>query len=183
MAYDFKKLKAGVEETRVWLEKEFFGIRTGRAAPALLDNVRVEAYGSKLPINQVATVGVEDARTLRVTPFDVTQAKEIERAIAGSNLGVSATVDDRGVRVTFPELTSERREQFLKLVNQKLEDARVSLRKVRDGVWDDIQEKTKRKEIGEDDKFKFKTEMQKLIDEGNHALETMAKKKEGELSR
>lgn len=182
MAYDFKKLKGGIEETRLWLEKEFFGIRTGRAAPALLDNVRVEAYGSKLPINQVATVGVEDARTLRIVPFDPTQVKEIERAIGASNLGVSAAVDDRGIRVVFPELTSERREQFLKLVNQKLEDARVSLRKVRDGVWDDIQERAKAKEIGEDDKFKFKTEMQKLVDDGNRTLEMMAEKKQTELA-
>lgn len=181
MAYDFKKLRAGVSETENWLEKEFFGIRTGRATPALLDSVQVDAYGSRLSLKEVATLSVEDARTLRITPYDVSQSKEIERAIVSSNLGVGTAVDERGLRVSFPELTSERRAQLLKLVNQKLEDARISLRKVRDGVWDDIQERARTKEIGEDDKFRFKDEMQKLVDEGGKRLEALAEKKRREL--
>lgn len=182
MAYDFKKLRTDIQEVKEWLEREYFGIRTGRATPALLDRVQVEAYGSKLPINQLATLGIEDARTLRIVPFDVSQGKEIERAIVASNLGVSVGVDDRGLRVSFPELTSERREQLLKLVNQKLEDARVSVRKARDGAWDDIQAQAKRKEISEDDKFRYKDEMQKIIDDGNKLIEDSAAKKRAELS-
>lgn len=182
MAYDFKKLKEGTKEAREWLEREYYGIRTGRATPALLDNVQVEAYGSRLPINQVASMGVEDARTVRITPFDVTQSKEIERAITVSNLGVSVSVDDRGLRVIFPELTVERREHLLKVVSQKLEEARVTIRTARDDVWNDIQEKTRTKEISEDEKFKFKEEMQKITDEGNRQIETVAEKKRAELS-
>lgn len=181
MAYDFKKLKGELQESKEWLEREYYGIRTGRATPALLDNVQVEVYGSRLPINQVASMGVEDARTIRITPFDISQNKEIERAIVAGNLGVSVSMDERGLRVSFPELTSERREQLLKLVNSKLEDARVSIRQARDGVWEDIQEKAKTKEISEDEKFRFKDEMQKLVDEGNKKIEEVSEKKKIEL--
>ena len=132
MAYDFKELKQKIEDTGTWLTEEYFGIRTGRATPALLDSVRVEAYGSKMPLNQVATISVEDARLLRVTPYDATLSKDIERAITQSDLGVSVGVDDRGIRVSFPELTAERRVQLLKLVGDKREDARISVRKLRE---------------------------------------------------
>ena len=182
MAYDFKELKGKMAETKEWLEREFFGIRTGRATPALLDNVQVEAYGSRLPINQVASMGVEDARSIRITPFDLSQSKEIEKAIALSNLGVSVSVDDRGLRVIFPDLTSERREQLLKVVSQKLEDARVTIRTSRDEVWNDIQEKARGKEVSEDEKFRFKEEMQKIVDDGNRQIEAAAEKKRAELS-
>lgn len=183
MAYDFKQLKVSIEEAKIWLEREYFSIRTGRATPALLDTVVVEAYGSRLPINQVAAVGVEDARTLRITPFDVSQNKEIERGIVASDLGVSVSTDERGLRVSFPELTSERRAQFLKLVNQKLEDARVSIRKGRDLTWDDIQNKTREKSMSEDDKFKAKEDMQKMVDAGNGSIEALAEKKRVEISK
>jgi len=182
MAYDFKKLKEELAEAKEWLEREYSGIRTGRATPALLDNVQVEAYGARMAINQVASMGVEDARTVRITPYDVSQSKEIERAITASNLGVSVAVDDKGLRVIFPDLTSERREQLLKVVSTKLEDARVSIRKARDTVWDDIQEKTRTKEISENEKFIYKEAMQKLVDEGNKKVEEVAEKKRVELN-
>lgn len=182
MAYDFKYLKEKVAEVETWLQQEFFGIRTGRATPALLDNIRVEAYGSQMPLNQVASVGVEDARTLRIAPYDATLAKDIERAISQSDLGVSVGADERGVRVSFPELTSERRAQLIKLVKDKLEDARISVKKVREEVWDDIQKKEKAKEMAEDEKFRAKDEMQKIVDEANRRLDEMAERKEKEIS-
>ena len=182
MAYDFKALKQELKEIEEWLSREYFTIRTGRATPALFDNVKVEAYGTMMPIQQVAALGVEDARTVRISPYDVSQSKEIERALIASNLGISVSVDDRGLRAIFPELSAERREQLMKVVGQKLEDARVSVRKARDSAWDDVQEKAKAKEISDDEKFRAKEEMQKLVDEGNLRLEAVAEKKRTELS-
>lgn len=183
MAYDFAELKKQITTTEEWLKEEFFGIRTGRATPALLDSIQVEAYGSRMPINQLANVSVQDARTLYITPYDQGQSKEIERAITQSNLGVSVGVDERGVRVSFPELTSERRVQLIKLVKDKLEDARVGIKKAREEAWDDIQKQEKDKTISEDEKFRAKDEMQKIIDEANKRLEEMAEKKENEINQ
>lgn len=181
MAYDFSSLKQEITDTEEWLKKEFQGIRTGRAAPALLDNIQVESYGSRVPLNQVGNVGVEDARTLRVTLWNAEQVKDVEKAITDANLGVGVSSDERGVRVIFPELTSERRDTLIRISKDKLEEARVSLRNERDRVWSDIQRQEKEGEISEDEKFNYKDDMQKLIDEGNKLLDGLGKKKETEI--
>ena len=181
MAYDFSSLKQKIADTEEWLKKEFQGIRTGRATPALLDNVQVESFGTRVPLVQVGNVGVEDARTLRVNVWNVEQVKDVEKAITDANLGVGVSSDEKGVRVTFPELTSERRDTLVKLSKDKLEEARVSLRNERDTVWSTIQKEEKGGEISEDEKFTYKDEMQKLIDEGNKALDEIGKKKEEEI--
>jgi ribosome recycling factor len=181
MAYNFSPLKAKVTETEEWLKKEYQGIRTGRATPTLLDSIQVESYGSRMPLKQVGAISVEDARTLRVSPWDATQVKVIEKAIADANLGVGVSADDKGVRVTFPELTSERRDGLIKLSKDRLEHARVSLRNERDDVWNDIQEKEREGEISEDEKFRYKEEMQKMVDGGNERLDLLFKRKEEEI--
>ncbi|MFA6227145.1 MAG: ribosome recycling factor [Candidatus Paceibacterota bacterium] len=182
MNYDFKVLKEKAKGVEEWLKKEYMGIRTGIASPAILDGVQVESYGTKMAINQVAGISIEDARVIRISPWDKSQAKAIEKAIISANLGVSVAVDDKGVRVFFPELTSERREMIIKTAKTKLEDARKTLRGIRDEVWNDIQEKEKKGGMGEDDKFRFKNEMQKIIDEGSKALEVILEKKEKEIN-
>ena len=181
MAYDFSYLKTKISDTEKWLKKEFFNIRTGRATPSILDSVRVDSYGAKLSIVQIASVGVEDARTLRIVPYDASQGKEIEKAIAASSLGLSVSSDERGVRVSFPELTSENRNALTKIIKEKLEQARVSLRGERDHVWSNIQKQEKEGDIAEDEKFRYKEEMQKLVDEGNNIIELLAEKKEREI--
>lgn len=182
MPYSFSGLKQKTIDTENWLRKEYSSVRTGRATPAILDNVLVDSYGSKMAVNQIASMSVEDPKTLRVTPWDTTQIKAIETAVQNANLGLSVNVDDKGLRVIFPELTSERRETLLKLTKQKLEDARISLRQEREDVWEDIQEKEKKGEMTEDDKFRYKEEMQKIIDEANKKLEEVAERKEREIS-
>jgi len=171
-----------VATTEKWLKDEYFGIRTGRAMPALLDSVSITSYGAKTPLRQVASVSMEDARTLRIVPYDIDQTKEIEKAIEKSNLGVSVGVDEKGIRIFFPELTSESRERLLKLVNDKLEESKVTIRKFREVVWEDIREKEKKKEISEDEKFRAKEEMQKIVDIGNNSFEEIAKKKQTEIA-
>jgi ribosome recycling factor len=181
MAYDFSHLKQKAGDIQKHLKEEFSGIRTGRATTTLLDNVMVDSYGTKAPINQVAGINMEDARTLRITPYDAGQITDIEKAITNSNLGVSTSVDEKGMRIFFPELTSEVRETLNKLVKEKLEAARVSMRGERDNTWNDIQQKEKDKEISEDEKFGLKEDMQKIIDEENGKLDAMAAKKESEI--
>tara|TARA_B100000745_G_scaffold296043_1_gene240891 strand:+ start:2282 stop:2821 length:540 start_codon:yes stop_codon:yes gene_type:complete len=166
-----------------WLATEYAGIRTGQATPALLDNIKVESYGSMMPINQVGSVGVEDARTLRVSAWDAGSIPAIEKAITDADLGVSVATDSSGLRVIFPELTSERREQLLKLAKSKLEDARVSVRAARDESMKDIDLQQKDGEISEDDKFTQKEEVQKQIDEMNKKLEEAYAQKETEISK
>jgi ribosome recycling factor len=182
MTYDFKELKDKVKGAEEWLKKEYTTLRTGVASPAILDGVHVEVYGSRLPLNQVASIGIEDARVIRITPYDKSQAKEIEKAITVADLGVSVGADEKGVRIFFPELTGERRELLMKTAKAKLEDARVNLRGFRDDVWSDIQEKEKDGEMTEDEKFRGKNDMQKIIDEGNAALEVLLVKKEKEIN-
>jgi len=179
--YDFKTLEQKIEETQDWLKKEYQGLRTGRATPALLDSIQIESYGSRMPLNQVANIGVEDARTLRVAPWDASQIKVIEKAISGANFGVGVSSDEKGVRVSFPELTSERRTSLIKIAKDKLEDSRQSLRVAREETWNAIQAKEKASEISEDDKFRLKDELQKKIDATNAALEELFKKKEAEI--
>lgn len=181
MAYDFSHLRQKAVDIQNHLKDEFSGIRTGRATPALLDSVMVDSYGSKVPVNQVAGITMEDARTLRIAPYDASQITEVEKAITNSNLGVSVSVDVNGLRIFFPELTSEVRESLNKLVKEKLEAARISLRGERDNTWNDIQKQEKEKQISEDEKFNLKEEMQKIIDEENNKMDAMAAKKEAEI--
>lgn len=182
MSYNFQNLKLKTKEVEEWLSKEFSGIRTGRATPLLLDGVNVEVYGTHMPVNQLANVSIEGARSLRVTPYDKGTLKEIEKALIKADLGVGVAVDEDGIRISFPELTSERREQLIKLAKSKLEDARQTIRSEREKVWSDIQKQEKEGGMSEDDKFRSKEEMQKIIDDANKNLEEHFEKKEKEIS-
>lgn len=182
MAYDFKPFEKRIKEIEEKAQKELSGIRTGRAAPAILDGVLVESYGAKVPIAQVATVSVEDARTIRITPWDMSNAKEVEKAIMVANLGLSVGADERGVRVSFPELTSDRRVSLLKLAKEKMEEIRAALRGAREEVWNDIQKQEKDKKMSEDEKFRAKEDMQKRVDASNKNLDGMLERKEKEIA-
>jgi ribosome recycling factor len=181
MAYDFKQFKSRTNEIKEWLKGELSAIRTGRASSALLDGVKVVFYGAHTPLNQTATIISEDARTLKINPYDKTQAKNIEKAISDADLGVSVVVNDAGIRVIFPELTAERRDILLKQAGKKVEEARISIRKERDETWNDIQEKEKNAEMSEDDKFRAKEDMQKIVDEIQKQFEEMLVTKEKEI--
>ncbi len=182
MAYDSSTLKSAIKETEEHLGRELAGVRTGRATPTLLDSVRAEAYGSRTPLNQLANISTEDARTLRVIPWDKSVAKDIEKAIVEADLGVGTAVDDLGLRVTFPELTGERRTQLTKLTGEKAEHAKVSLRSHRTDAIKEIDALVK-EGMGEDVAKRSKEEVQKLIDAGNEAIAALAKKKEEEISK
>jgi ribosome recycling factor len=176
-------IKQKLNEVKEWLQKEYAGIRTGKSSPALLDSIRVESYGSLMPVNQVANISTEDARTLRVSPWDSSMISAIERAIQDADLGVSLATDSSGVRVIFPELTIERRAQLQKLAKSKLEDARIRVRSVRDDVMKNIDKSEKDGDISEDQKFTQKDAAQKAVDETNRSLESLFDQKEVELKK
>jgi ribosome recycling factor len=181
MVYNFSTFKQGSEATLEWLKREYSGLRTGRAAPAILDTVLVEAYGSKVQINTLANINIEDSRTIRIVPWDASVAKAIESAIQQSNLGLSVATDERGLRISFPMLTSERRTELAKVAKAKLEEARVRLRSERQKVLNDLDKKEKDAEMGEDEKTRSKNELQKMVDDTNRKLEDLASKKETEI--
>lgn len=179
--YQFNDLKQNLNKVKEWLVGEFNGIRTGRATVALLDSIQVESYGAQVPLNQVGSISAEDARTLRIAPYDISQIKAIEKAITDADLGVSISTDEKGLRVIFPELTSERRDVLVKQVGKKLEEARISVRKEREDVWSEIQKMEQNGEMTEDEKFRSKEDMQKIVDDFQKELEVLADNKENEI--
>lgn len=181
MAYDFSGFKKQANDIREHLSRELSSIHTGRASVALLDGIMIESYGSRLAIPHVATVVAEDARTLRVAPWDKANAKEIEKAINVASLGVSVSVDDAGIRVFFPELTTERRIAFTKVVRSKIEEARIAVKGEREKVKNDIVAKEREGLINEDDKVRALEDLQKLVNETNDAIDAAGDKKEREI--
>ena len=183
MAYDFSKLKAGIKETEEWLVRELSGVRTGRATPTLLDGVKAEAYGTRSALKDIASISVEDARTLRIIPWDKTLTKAIEKGITEADLGIGVSTDDQGLRVSFPELTAERRTQLSKIAGERAEQARVALRGHRTDAIKEIDAAEKDGGMGEDEVKRLKEEVQKLIDAGNDTLGEALKRKEAEIAQ
>lgn len=181
MAFDFTNFKNKTKDVEAWLTKEFAQLRTGRASLSVLYSVFVESYGTKMPLNQVANIGSEDARTLRISPWDQSLILEIEKAITVANLGLAVSVDEKGIRVSFPELTTDRRTAIVKAANAKLEEAKVSIRKEREATWQEITNLEKLGGMGEDEKFRNKAEMEKITQEASKKLEEHAEKKEKEI--
>ena len=175
--------EARLKEVILWLQKEFSTIRTGQATPVLLDSIRVETYGTFLPLQQIGSISVEDARTLRIGVWDMSQLPAVERAIRDANLGVSVSSDSAGIRVSFPDLTGERRAQLVKLAKSKLEESRVSVRAIRDDVMKSIDSAEKSGDISEDEKHTKRDLVQKLVDQTNRLLEAHFEKKDAEISK
>ena len=183
MAHDFSSLKVKIKETEEWLMRELAGIRTSRATPTLLDGVKPEAYGVRTPLAQIASVTVEDARTLRIIPYDPSLTKTIEKAIIDADIGISPSTDDQGLRVSFPELTAERRTQLTKLAKDKAEQARTTLRGHRTDAMKTLELAEKAREMGEDEVARLKSEVQKMIDAAGITVGDILKKKETEITQ
>lgn len=181
MAYDFNPFKKRTKEIGEHLAKELSSIHTGRASIALLDGVFVESYGAHLAISHVATIATEDPRTLRIVPWDKTNSKEIERAINSANLGVSVSIDDAGLRVFFPPLTTERRISYVKIVREKVEESRIEIKGDREKTKNDIIASERDGALSEDEKTRALEDLQKFVDEANNALELTGEKKEKEI--
>ncbi|MFZ2072271.1 MAG: ribosome recycling factor [Minisyncoccia bacterium] len=181
MQYNFSSFKNELKKVEEFLCKEYSQLSTGRASPMVLDSVSVEVYGAYQPIKNVASVSIEDPKTLRIAPWDKGQIKSIEKAILTADIGLSVATDESGIRVIFPQLTTETRQKLVKILKDKLEEARISVRRERERVWDEIQNQQKDGKMTEDDKFRAKEDLQKVIDEANKSLELVFEKKEKEV--
>lgn len=181
MQYNFSNFKEQLKKINEFLGKEYGQISTGRASPIILDGINIESYGSMQPIKNVASIAIEDPKTLRIAPWDKTQVKAIEKAILLADLGLSVATDEAGMRVIFPQLTTETREKLVKVLKEKLEDSRITVRRERGVVWDDIQAQEKEGKMTEDEKMRAKDELQKIIDDINKTLEVTFEKKEKEV--
>jgi ribosome recycling factor len=179
--YKFDNFQEEVNTGLSRLATELKSIQTGRATPMVLDNVRVMAYGSLMELSHVASVSIEDAKTLRVAPYDKTTIKDIESAINNANLGLSVASDSDGLRVIFPMLTTERRTQYVKILKEKLEDARIKIRQAREDSKKEIESLAKDGAYGEDDKKRFLDTLQSKVDAANGEAEQAFKNKESEV--
>ena len=169
-------------EKAVSVAREDFGsIRTGRANPSMFNKILVDYYGAPTPVNQLASFHVADARMLTLTPFDKSSMTAIEKAIRDSDLGVNPTNDGAIIRIVFPQLTEERRKEYIKMAHRKAEDARVSIRNVRRHAKDELDRLAKEGETGEDDVVRAEKELEKVTQKYVAAVEELVKHKEAEL--
>ncbi|OGI83815.1 ribosome recycling factor [Candidatus Nomurabacteria bacterium RIFCSPLOWO2_01_FULL_36_10b] len=181
MAFNFAKFKDHLITTEEWLRKEYSHISTGRANPALLDSITVESYGSHQPIRNIASISIEESRTLRIVPWDKSQIGAIQKAIQTSGLPFSVSADSDGVRAMIPQLTEENKRGIVKLLKEKLEDARITVRGHRQDVDKEIDFDETAGNLSEDDKKRAKDEMQKLVDIANKNLEEIFMTKEKDI--
>lgn len=174
MNYDFSVIKNNLQKALDWLSQEYGNIHTGQANPLILDSIKIDSYGSLQPVKNVSSITVEDARTLRINPWDKNHVSLIDKAIISSDLGLSVSVDGAGMRVVFPQLTQENRIKLVKVLKLKLEEARVTVRKEREKVIKEIESS----DLSQDEQKNIKGELQKKIDETNKKLEDIFKQKE-----
>lgn len=176
------KVKPEFEKTFKFLESEISKIRTSRASPALIEDIEVDCFGSKLALKQLAAISSPEHNKLVVQPWDASYIEPVEKAILKSGLGMSSAVDKNLIRLSLPLLTEEYRNNLAKILNEKSEQARETMRKWRDDAWSKIQQAQRDKKISEDDKFKGKDELQKLIDEYSEKIKKLIEKKKQEIA-
>lgn len=162
-------------------KQEIASLKTGRANPAILDNIRVEAYGVKTPVNQLASVTIADGRSILVQPWDKSIMKEIEKAIAESDLGLAPANEGEKIRINIPVMTEEARKEIVKVLHQKAESAKIAIRVLRDNIKEQILEAEKNKEFGEDEKFNLMEELDKKASSYNDKIKELTDEKETEI--
>jgi len=181
MADSFKeaegKMTKCVEATR----NEFAAVRTGRATPALLDRLYVEAYGASVPLKQVATISAPDPRSLMIAAFDRNTVGDIRKAIEKSDLGLTPNVDGGSIRLSIPPLNEERRKELVKIVKKKGEDGKVAVRNVRHKVHDDLRTQLKDHDITEDENKRMQDQLQKMTDRSIKEIDQLIAAKEKEI--
>lgn len=163
------------------LQQELSAIRTGRANAAILDGVQIEAYGSMMDLKGVASVSVPDAKTITIEPWDKTNLHAIEVAIQKSDIGINPVNDGKLIRLSMPQMTEESRKQLVKVMKEKLEEARVAVRQVREKIRGEIAAQEKTNGMPEDERFKLQDELEKFVKEVIEQVEATGKKKEDEI--
>jgi len=172
-----ERMKKAVES----ITTRFSSVRTGRASPSLLDGIRVDYYGTKSPINQMATISVPEPRLIVIQPWDKTVIKEIEKAIVQSNIGLTPNVDKNVIRLVVPELTEERRKELVRHVHNLAEEGRVAIRNIRREANSEIRKLEKAKDISEDDRYFYEEEIQETTDNYIKEIDELLSSKEEEI--
>jgi len=164
------------------LKTDISSLRTGRATPVLVEDISVEAYGTRQSLKAVAAITVLDAKTLAIDAWDKSLLGSIETALRNSSLGINPVNDGKLIRLSLPELTQERRLELIKVLHQKLEQCKISIRKIREDIRERIEGMIKTKVISEDEKFKAFEELEKLVKEYNEKIKLMGEEKEKEIT-
>ncbi len=175
-----KKSAARMDKSVDALKQEYGKLRTGRASAGLIEPIRVDYYGSQTPISQVASVVVEDARTITISPWEKTMVGPIEKAIMASDLGITPNTAGTVIRIVMPQLTEERRRDLVKMVKSEAEQAKIAIRNVRRDAMQEVKELLKKKLISTDDEKRAETEVQKLTDQHIAKIDEVASGKEKE---
>lgn len=177
----YSEYSARMQKTIDAIQSQFAAVRAGRANPAVLDQIRVEYYGTPTPIQQIGSVSAPDPRTLMIQPWDASVLKAIEKAIQASDLGINPQNDGRVIRLAFPQLTEERRKELVKQVKKYSEDGKVAIRNIRRDAMEDFKGQKKRSEITEDDLKEIEKDLQKLTDDFIKEIDKLTDAKEKEL--
>ena len=175
------ELKQKLEKIIEGLKSDTASLRTGRATPALVEDLEVEYYGSKTPLKAVASISSPEPRSLVIQSWDKNAVQAIEKAIQSSSLGLNPVTDREAIRLSIPPLTEERRRELAKMLGKHLEQARIRVRQERESALKEVDRKEKAKEISEDEKFRQKNEIQKTVDEVNKKIEEIGGAKEREI--
>lgn len=175
------KIKPELDKVVGFLEREAAKFRTSRATPALVEDIIVEYLGQKFPLKQLAAISTPDSRQILVQPWDKSYIKSIVSALEKTGVGANPVVDKDAIRIILPPLTEEYRENLIRSLSEKKEQARQVVRRWRDKSWDEIQESFKEGKIREDDKFRGKDELQKLVDEYNKRIDDLVERKKKEI--
>ncbi|MDD2731147.1 MAG: ribosome recycling factor [Candidatus Portnoybacteria bacterium] len=175
------KIKPNLEKAIAHFKEELAALRTGRATPALIENIEVECYGVRNPLKQLAAITAPEPRILAVQPWDGNIIKDVEKAIREARSGLALATTGEMIRVSIPPLNEESRKELVRTLSQKTEAAKTAVRSLREQAWKEIQEGEKQGKIREDDKFRGKDELQKTIDDYNKKIEELGKTKEKEI--
>ena len=181
LSFDKKDVSSKMSKTIASYKKDIGTLRTGRANPAMLDLIRIDVYGQKMPINQLATITVPEPRTISIQVWDKNNVNLVDTEIKKSNLGINPQVDGQILRIRIPQLTEERRKELTKVLKNLGEKAKVSIRSIRRDSNDDIKNLLKEKKIGEDESKNFENEVQKSTDENISLIEKILEEKEKEI--
>lgn len=174
-------IKPDLNRVLEYLKGELNKLRIGRATPLMVEDLEIECYGQKMPIKQLANISTPQSRLIVIQPWDRSILESIEKGIIKSSLGFAPIVDGAAIRINIPPLSEERRKELIKILHEKAEEARISIRHHREEAWKKIQELERAGEIREDDKFRGKDELQKLVDDYNDKVAEAEERKEGEI--
>ena len=178
---NINKVRPEMERVINSLSQELATIRADRASPSLVENMMVDCYGQKMPLRQLATISLSGPRQILISPWDRSMILFIEKTILESGLGINPVVEKDSIRLSLPPLSEEYRKDLLRTLSEKLEETRVKIRHWREEVWREIQEGFRQGKIREDDKFRAKDELQKIIDEYNEKIEEIGERKRKEI--